>query len=109
MERESWISPHRKLTVMFWSIISDSLCALGRTSRPCRFCSAQEVGTMKLLCCFILKLNIANLNSSEFLEIKMLIQFETSPCENYAMDLPNLFYTAKKLPYLSIGIRFQNI
>ena len=44
VKRESWISPPRKLTVRFWSIISDSLCALGRTSGPCRFCSAQEVG-----------------------------------------------------------------
>ena len=41
VKRESWISPPRKLTVRFWSIISDSLCALGRTSGPCRFCSAQ--------------------------------------------------------------------
>ena len=27
VEREPWISPPRKLTVRFWSIISDSLCA----------------------------------------------------------------------------------
>ena len=44
VERESWISPPRKLTVRFWSIISHSLCVLDRTSGPCRFCSAQKVG-----------------------------------------------------------------
>ena len=57
----SWISPPRKLTVRFWSIISDSLCALGRTSGPCRFCLAQEVGNYH-----IYRLASKYLKSAEF-------------------------------------------